>query len=166
MICPLKRIKIQADRQHVCKRAQLYLLYYIDLNLWIVTLCFIHNLIRAHSLQIGVKIVIYYFHVYNGIFKICNVYNHAKSLFTTRVVAYLIVNVHVLNYQSYLLLGVVTYSRVSRHWEVFFFQKSFMGVCTSNCPLDVHKVWKNSSTALSRHFGKIFFSVKNILKTE
>ena len=70
--------------------------------------------------------VIYYFHVCNGIFKICNVYNHAKSLFTTRVVAYLIVNVYVLNYQSYLLLGVVTYSLLSRHWEGFFSQ-SFVG---------------------------------------
>ena len=119
MICPLKHSKIQADRQQVCKRAQSYLLYYIDLNLWIVTLCFLHNFIHAQSSN-RVKIVIYYFHVCNGIFKICNVYNHAKSLFTTRVVAYLIVNVYALNYQSYLLLGVVTYSLVSRHWEVFF----------------------------------------------
>jgi len=29
----LKRSKIQTGRQHVCKRAQSYLLYYIDLNL-------------------------------------------------------------------------------------------------------------------------------------
>ena len=81
--------------------------------------------------------VIYYFHVCNGIFKICNVYNHAKSLFTTRVVAYLIVNVYVLNYQSYLLLGVVTYSLLSRHWEVFFFPI----ICRSN--LRIYQLWRN-----------------------
>jgi len=70
------------------------------------------------------------------------------------VVAYLIVNVHVLNYQSYLLLGVVTYSRVSRRWEVFF---------PKNRSWEFAKKFFNS---VIETFWEDFCSVKNILKTE